>query len=475
MKKLTSLVLAFLLVVMSGMSVFAVTIPTATIDTIGTTDYYNPGDTIKVVLSLSDISFGEFNGVSALEFDLYYDTYRLTPIVKASVDSEGDKGDFTKLLSESPDNWEGFGVLDEVKGAYKLAFSDMSAKGSVTADGEFVIEIPFKVNSDIYVGNIYFDLKNIKAYNSNMEDYCQINDFQFKVSYSPQPNTAVSLPSDAIPLNVAGYKHAINNTIFYTTGNMLVRDYVCKYMSAASGQETLSDFAIAIVTIDGVVGYCDTTIGNDKSEISIPADSYIVAINKDAVGFDAFVSDIDVNKQISLYNITLTATNVENAFELSDAGFVIGDYVLDYEFELVLKDGVAGKFSEDGKYFFFFESGLSPEQFKDLFVYNNDIAVSDKDGEIVTDGVVKTGHKIAVGNGITIILVGDVNCDGKHSAPDYFALKRVLFNTYAPDQNSALACRIRNADISTADYLLLKKLIFGTTTGDAIYNQFWKD
>ncbi len=474
MKKLTSLVLAFLFVVLSGMSVFAVTIPSATIDTIGTTDYYNPGDTIKAVLSLSDISFGEYDGVSALEFDFYYDTYRLTPTVKALVDSEGDKGDFTQLISESPDNWEGFGVLDEAKGAYALAFSDMSAKGSVTEDGEFVIEIPFKVNSDIYVGDIYFSVKNIKVYNSNMENYCQIDDFQFKVFYSPQPNDKVSLPSDAIPLNVAGYKHAINNTIFYASSNMLVRDYVCKYMSAASGQETLSDFAIMIVDSTGLSSYADITIGNDKSEVIIPADSYIIAVHKNSSAFSKFTSNAGKRRMIEFYNLNLKAVSVDRAFELTNAGFVIGEYIPEYEFKLELKDGAIGEFSEDGKYFFFFDETTTAEQFKDMFVDTN-FELMDNEGNAFDQGFVGTGASIAVGDGITVILVGDVTCDGKFSAPDYFALKRILFDTHTPDENSALACRIRNADVGTADYLLLKRVIFGTINGETIYNQFWKD
>ncbi len=473
MKKLSSIVLSLLLVLALCVPVLAVEPAFASIDTSATDSYFNPGDDIQLVISLCDIDFGEADGVSALELDIYYNGYMVTPTVKASVDSDGDQGDFGSLLTESPSDWEGFGILDEDSCVYKLAFSDVSGIGSVINDGELVITVPFKVSENVGVSNIVFSFENVRAYNTDMEDYCDIRVSDTVVRYSPQPNSAVSLPSDAISLDIAGYKHDVNNTVFYTSRDILVRDYVCKYMSAASGQETLANYGIIIVGADGVISYCDVIIDTDKSEVSIPGGSYIIAVHKDSADYSDFASNADVGRKITLYNLSVKATATSEAFQLSDAGFVIGEYV-NNEFTLQLRSDSLAKFSSDGKYLYLFRAELSAEAFKSLFV-DSGFDILDSNGNLYESGLVGTGKVIAVGEGITVVLVGDVNCDGKLTATDYLMLKRVVFSQYSPSEAPYLACCIRGGNAPAgSDYLILKKIIFGSAELENFFDNFNK-
>ena len=473
MKKLSAIVLSLILVMALCVPVFAVEPAYASVDTSATDSYFNPGDDIQLVISLCDIDFGEADGVSALELDVYYNGYMVTPTAKAAVDSDGDQGDFGALLTKKPSNWEGFGILDENDCVYKLAFSDISGSGSVVNDGELVITIPFKASENVGVANIVFSFENVRAYNTNMEDYCDIKVSDVVVCYSPQPNSATTLPADTISLDIAGYKHDINNTIYYTSRDILVRDYVLKYMNAASGQETLANYGIIIVGADGVVSYCDTAIGTDKSEVSIPAGSYIIAVHKDSEGYADFAANADVGRKIELYNLNLKATATPEAFQLTNAGFVIGEYAID-KFTLELKSDSLAKFSSDGKYLFLFHAELSVDEFKSIFV-DSGFDLLNNNGNLYEKGLVGTGKVIAVGEGITVVLVGDVNCDGKLTATDYLMLKRVVFSQYSPSEAPYLACCIRGNDAPTAsDYLIIKKIIFGSAELENFFGSYNK-
>lgn len=473
MKKLSAIVLSLILMTALWVPALAVEPAYASIDTSATDSYFNPGDDIQLVISLCDIDFGEADGVSALEMDISYNGYMVTPTIKASVDSDGDQGDFGALLTKKPSNWEGFGILDEDNCVYKLAFSDISGSGSVVNDGELVITIPFKASENVGVANIVFSFENVRAYNANMEDYCDIKVSDVVVCYSPQPNSATTLPSDAIPLDIAGYKHDINNTIYYTSRDILVRDYVCKYMDAAAGQETLANYGIIIVGADGVVSYCDTVIDTDKSEVSIPAGSYIIAVHKDSEGYADFAANADVGRKIELYNLNVKATATPDAFQLTNAGFVIGDYAVE-KFKLELKPDSLAKFSADGKYLFLFQAELSVDEFKSLFV-DNGFDLLNSNGNLYEKGLVGTGKVIAVGEGITVVLIGDVNCDGKLTATDYLMLKRVVFSQYSPSEAPYLACCIRGNDAPTAsDYLIIKKIIFGSAALESFFSSYNK-
>ena len=113
MKKLLVLILALTMVFplcISAMAVENDSSKSFSVYTGDSSDTYYSNRRINVVLNVRDIYFGTDDGISALEFDIYYDKNLVTPVTSASSDADGDKGDFTKLMNVNPGGWEGFGV-----------------------------------------------------------------------------------------------------------------------------------------------------------------------------------------------------------------------------------------------------------------------------------------------------------------------------------------------------------------------------
>ena len=478
MKKLLSVVLAIVMAVSLAVPVFAVDAPSADVDLAGTSETYNSGDIVNIVISLCDIKFGDGDGVSAFEFQLYFDSAKVDPVVSASADSDGDKGVFDSLLTSSPDGWETFGHIKTDKSCYDVAFGDFSGNGSVALDGELVITVPFKVKDTTKGNPLVFTFSTVCAYNKNMEKKCEINVPAVVMEYSIVPDTSVTLPKDAMSLDIAGYKHAVNNVVFYANEDVTIGDYVKKFIDPAQGQDKLSDFAIVIVDENGVVTYSTSVIGKDKSEIVIEQGSYIIAIHKDSADFDGFVELADEGREVILYNLNVEATaNLTAGKPLSEVGFVIGDYVDGYEPEtndLAVKADTEGHFDLDGSVFVTVGNKITLEAFKALFE-NSDFDVLDRNGKVVAEGtIVTTGMMIDAGTGIAIVILGDIDCDGEITAMDYIMSKRAYFGQFSPDAVQTLAGSISNSgNISAEDYIYAKRIYFGVASISYLYNNYW--
>ncbi len=76
-----------------------------------------------------------------------------------------------------------------------------------------------------------------------------------------------------------------------------------------------------------------------------------------------------------------------------------------------------------------------------------------------------TGFKIKVnGTLYTLIIMGDLSCDGKMNAVDYTLLKRAYMRTAVLDENALLAAGVAEGEsIRPIHYLRLKRACYNTT------------
>lgn len=426
MKKLLVLILALTMVFplcISAMAVENDSSKSFSVYTGDSSDTYYSNRRINVVLNVRDIYFGTDDGISALEFDIYYDKNLVTPVTSASSDADGDKGDFTKLMNVNPGGWEGFGVLDTEIGSYSLVFSDNSGENIVTEDDELIIKISFLVKEKARVNDIVFNFDNVIAYNRNLESKAEINLDSVVVNYSMQPLSYEDLPADSIPLHVAGYRHDINNVVYYASYDITIGDFIRRYCDSANDQHKMSNFAVLVADLDGIITYLDLNAddSSDKSRVVIPAKHYIIGVSEgNTTDYNKLVAEADLGKRITLYNLNIEATGKRTtAANLNRAGFTISEAEEN-------KPPVIGGDDPD-------EPIIPPDP---------DIVHPNPDDE----------HKWKL---------GDVNENGEIDSMDYVYLKRAYFGTYKL-KNPEVGDINRNGEIDSMDYVYLKRAYFGT-------------
>ena len=425
MKRLLAIVLAVIMVL--PFCVVTSAEDSATVCTVYTGDstkYYNPDRRITITLSLRDINFGANDGVSAIDFDLYYDKNRLTPVTQAAEDSEGDMCSFTKLISSSPKNWEGIGKLYEDEGRYALSFTDMSGKGVVNQDDQLVIKIPFQTDEAARVSNMVFDFRNFVVYNKNMKVKYEIDVPDVVITYAVQPAVNAKLPAECIPIHVAGYRHDTKNFIYYAKSLTNINSFVRKYCDATYDQHMLKTFAIAIVNIDGIITSVNLKTGDkaDKALTAIPAGSYVIGVSSgNKADFQKFTSWAKVGKQVTVYNVNIEgAGNRDTAVDLNNAAFVIDDPSDDPPF-------IGG--------------------------YDPNLPVTPADPDL--DG----------GDEVGDYMLGDVNESGEIDSMDYVLVKRAYFGTFDFNEKQFKSGDVnKSGDIDSMDYVLVKRAYFGTFT-----------
>ncbi len=421
MRKLLAIIMAAVMLLPLCISVSASKLDNTksfTVYTGDSTKNYNPERQVSVAISLRDINFGLNDGVSAIEFDLYYDKTKVDPVYNASGDADGDAFDFSRFVSVNPANWEGVGTLDSNAAKYELAFSDYTGNGAFVDDNSLVIKIPFLVKSSTRVNNITFRITNFRAYNSDMQTYCEVDVEDVVMRYAVQPAVNATVPSDAIPLHVAGYRHDVNNVIFYAaTKDYTIGEYVKTFCDDKYGQSAMKNYAILIAGLDGIIDYVDFK-KSDKSNVKIPKGNFLIGVHQlNSNDFADFKEYVELGMQVSIYNI-----NIESAGRTNE-----------------ITDLVRAAFAV-------YEPGEEP-----IFIGGNN-----PEGNPEPD----PDFNPQPDNG----MVGDVNMNGKIDARDYLLLKRAYFGTFELQCAQSVADINGNGKIDARDYLLLKRAYFGTYT-----------
>ncbi len=178
--------------------------------------------------------------------------------------------------------------------------------------------------------------------------------------------------------------------------------------------------------------------------------------------------------------IKATATfNFVSEFEVCIAAMVDVE-VPDPDTDGFLFPGTSRLVRKNGRLF-----GIAPEtSYEALGKYFvkglSDITVYDKKGNVKTSGYIATGDVIVKqaennpteNDRATVVIEGDVNCDGKLNATDYALIKRTCLGTFQLDESvMAAACITNGTTLKASDYALVKRHVLGTYDIGARYEK----
>ncbi len=412
----------------------------------------------------------EANGISVFTFAFRYDPSILTPDVAGAEDEDGVECDFGSLVKGLPEGWESFGRIDNENGIFELAFWD-NMSGNVIVNNEenrpaVTVEAPFRVATDADANVIEVELADETFYSADLSITYGPFFNTFTYYRALQPDVLEVLPEDALPLDIAGYKHAANNVIYYAEQDITVGDYISSYIETDNGQDDMNYFAIAIVNGEtNEIVAVDTLIGrpqSDKSKTVIPAGHYIIGVNGNKQAeLQKFIDEVEVGKFIRIYNVNLEPTGLtDEGRELKDAGFKI------YSPKPVLTPDAPAVYDEEKEVIYVYENGVSADSFADMF--ENDVTVTDGLGnELGSDGKIATGT--LVNETVRVILIGDVNGDGVIDQYDYILVKRHYLETYELTGDCLKAACIQNGEtVEVYDYIYVKRIYFETLKPEAL-------
>lgn len=459
MKKLLALIMAVVTVLSLNTVVFAYETETVdqfvTVNAKSSAEYYNPGNTFDVEITLQDITLDAGDGISAFDFELHYDSEMVSPIVNASEDTEGDECDFTSVIVNNPGSgWNGFGRLDSANSRYILGFADFNAANVLVAESVFTVRIPFTVKSGARVNDICFTVENVAAYNADLSLGCSIAVNNVVVKYALQPDESEKLPSDAVSIDIAGYKHDVNNVIFYAQSTMSVSDYVWKYMDPVNGQDQMTGFAVIIADSNGNIVNLNLSDG-DKSQMTVPAGGFIIGIHSsNTADMEYLRENAEVGASVVLHNINVEATGgTEAGTALTNAGFIITDFAV--------KSEANAYFDAAEMTVTVYETDVTLEEFEDMF--EGSITVLDQNGNPVTEGIITTGMTVDHSTGVTVVILGDCTQDGYVDLYDCLLLKsHILRGTEMSEAGYKAVCIVGEPP-SMYDYLAVKSYYFGKT------------
>lgn len=459
MKKLYALILAVVFAVTLCTPAFAAKTDTVdqfvTFDTDASTDFYNPGNTVYVNFRIGDVSLDGIDGVSSVEFELYYDSELVEPVIFPSADDDGDSFNFESILLDNPgDGWDVFGSLDTDNSRYVIGLADFYATAVLLPGSEMNISIPFTVKSTARVDDIVFSFENAMAYNADLSKGCAISVDDIVVRYALQPDSVASLPANAIPLDIAGYKHGMNNVVYFTNEEITVADYVSKFMDPVNNQDQMKSFGVLIVSHIGEIIESDLSDA-DKSEIVIPADSYIIGIYSDNTDdISAIETALARGSSVTLYNLNIEATvHATEGTALTAAGFSVKEFATE--------DGANAYIDYDNRTVTVYEEKITVGMLDDMI--KGSVTVYNEAGSLVSGStLVRTGDVIDYLDGFTVIILGDVNKDGKVNQFDCYIIKSYILNgnVTLSDAATKAAC-INTSSVSMFSYLAIKSRYFG--------------
>ena len=463
MKKLFSVLIVLSLLITAQTIVFAETdeiVFSVTADAkyvtsnqIGT---YNADGEIEITVTLSDPVIPEtVDGVSVFMFSIAYDSESVYP--SAECVSGDDAFDFTDMVVSAPNGWECFGKNDSANGVIELALWDPDA---VTPFVEDVLEItvPFAVYETAGADPLVFEFVNCQIFDGSLREYAEIEIPSITVDYALRPDEILEIPDGAIAIDYVGYGDG--NSIFYATDRISIGEYVALYSDVENGEDKMSDYAIAIVNATNrIIWYFDTEIGesSDKSDFVSPSGHFLVAVKSDSIYFDSFVRTLESEYELTVYNLNVKATGYseKGAFAIEDAAFSITEPVP------TLRDFANVVYDHENAIIRVYETKLDLFDFRDMFV--NNVTVLDANGNEIYGGYIKTGMSIDYADGVTIVMMGDVDADGEITQRDYMLIKRNCFGSFDLTGANLLAARIAGGDtVAATDYLYVKRICFNT-------------
>lgn len=206
--------------------------------------------------------------------------------------------------------------------------------------------------------------------------------------------------------------------------------------------------------------FSGSTDGKTFTDIGKPWDAMAVK-GAEKTAYHTYYLDLD--QSVSYRYIRLTFDKGGFFVFLSEVEVFTG-----YVSDLIFREGDAYRDTSDNTV-----CGLHAETTVGAFLSQlntrSGVTLLDAKGNAKTTGLVATGDvlekKQASGSTtrLPVIILGDVNGDGKVNATDYMLLKRHVLQTYSiPEKNRKAANILASDAINATDYMLLKRHVLGT-------------
>ena len=433
---------------------------------------FNYGGTVTFDISLDITSIpADLKDVSVVLFEMYFDPYVLERADNGGIDEEtGSEGDYSSILEHCPEGWEALGGGDD--GWFEFCIWDESMENPMKESASFSFSLPFRVLEDANADSTLFELREVIVYGYDMDVSYTLGPVEFTIERACQPDEIAALPEYALPLEIAGYKHAANNVIYYAEEDIAIGEYISSYMEITNGQDDMNYFAIAIVNAEtSKVVYCDSVIGrpqSDKSEVVIPAGHYIIGVNGNKTeDYNSFTERISVGMTAELINVNVDAMDPTEPFELSNAGFALCNPEPEIKYDSPIV------YDSEESVMYIYANDLTASTVKDFFT--NVDRIYGEDGTLLEDGdIVSTGDYIPSGfpdgDPICLVIIGDANGDGLVNQYDYILVKRHYFETFVLEGACFKAACIADGEaVGIYDYVYVKRIYFGTLLPESLF------
>lgn len=420
------------------------------------------GGEIAVTVTLSRVDIA----ISGIEFSLTYDSEYVLPKITSNENSQMDL--FAKTL---PSGWEQLCSYSEQENKYYLRFCVGSdSTNYITDEDDIVIRIPFTVRE-----------AGVFDFTVDSGDIIIIGAHSVSDIYGGAGATvsAVGLSeSDKLALTLSGSETAYERGIYNLTAEVTNLGDSTGIIAFECDLHYDTDIFEPVITAneDGEMDAFMTDMPADGWEqmCSLDSDEGCYTLRFAALGAGTVANEILKSGESFLVTIPFKVIGAEGdvgAFAIKRdtvlgvngvTGIVTGS---GSTFSTSVADSPVASFPEkytvaDGLIYWVAEK----TEIADFVAELGSVTVADKDGNAVTDDVVKTGQLLVAGDATYVIVVkGDANGNGKIDAPDYLMAKRAVLGTYTPSSAELRAMAISGGEGAVPDdYFMLKRHVLGT-------------
>ena len=408
--------------------------------------------------------------LAGLEFTLDYNKSGFSPVVTKNTE---ENTEMDSLIKKLPNGWEQMCYHSQSEGRYYFRFAMPEGGGYLNTAEGIVLEIPFKVNA---AGVFEFSVLS--------EEIVAIvgdADFSLRVGKGMAVSVAAASEKEKFGIDLGETQAVQENGLYYlnaTVTNLGDAEGIIGLEFALEYDKTVfkpyitqndnnqMDVFMASMPQNSWEQMCTLYEESGKyvlrfaalhaesltqSEILKKGESIKLSIPFYVIGTEGAVTSFKVN--------SATAIGINNK-----NGFIIG--LGDSKTVSVEKGNSpipAGLYDIKDGYLTY----VYPETDIGAFLQPLNGVYLTKDGKKIESGTVCTGQTLTNGGVFSVIVVvlGDMNGNGKIDARDYLLAKRTYFGTYEADKGAQLAADINgNGKVDARDYLLLKRAYFGTYT-----------
>ncbi|MBE6692778.1 MAG: hypothetical protein E7586_05615 [Ruminococcaceae bacterium] len=401
--------------------------------------------------------------LAGVEFALDFNPKMVTPTITKN---DKDGTEMAKLVTKMPTGWEQFCSYSEAESRYYFKFVMPVDGNYLTKDGQIVIDVPFKVVS---AGVISFKIPN-------SEVIAIAGDDSFSVLSGKGSNLSVTAAGkgESFSVDLSDNGAAKENGIYYVNINVT-------NIGDDSGIIAL-EFALKY-NPDYFMPYITEGRQMDSFMVSTPSNSWeqmctlYESENKYILRFAALHAEsADESEKLTLgksIKISVPFKTVGKEGETSNfvanSATAIG---FNNKIEKVTGAGSLKSVSIGERVSFvpqwIYESNedyvFAPANTKiSDFTKPLGSAYVTYNGKKITSGNVKTGYKLVNGSEtLTVVIRGDVDCNGMINSLDYGLVKRACFGEY-PLRNELFqaAAVFDGKKITALDYAIIKRQYFG--------------